>query len=104
MLSSLLSQFRQRYPQGSLTSDLLTIHDGLYVVRVCAGVNGITLAHGLGASTTLESAEDIATTRALERLSFPASPPPSLIPADEFQPDDIDASAPEPPTPLPKPA
>ncbi|MBE9113739.1 hypothetical protein IQ273_30665, partial [Nodosilinea sp. LEGE 07298] len=79
MLSSLLSQFRQRYPQGSLTSELLTIHDGLYVVRVCAGVNGITLASGLGANTTLETAEDVATTRALERLGAPTAPPTSLI-------------------------
>ncbi|MBD1918790.1 MULTISPECIES: hypothetical protein [Cyanophyceae] len=70
MLSSLLKQFRQQYPQGSLTSDLLTLHDGLYVVRVCVGVDNRILASGLGANTTLEVAEDIATTRALERLSL----------------------------------
>ncbi|WP_052050758.1 hypothetical protein [Leptolyngbya sp. KIOST-1] len=75
MLSSLLSQFRQRYPQGSLTADLLTIHDGLYVVRVCAGVEGTVLASGLGANTKLEAAEDTATTRALERLCLPAAAP-----------------------------
>ncbi len=75
MLSSLLTQFRQQYPQGSLTSDLLTIHDGLYVVRVCAGVENLILASGLGANTALEIAEDIATTRALERLSLSAKPP-----------------------------
>lgn len=75
MLSSLLKQFRQQYPQGSLTSDLLTIHDGLYVVRVCVGVDNRILASGLGANTTLEMAEDVATTRALERLSLaPAEP------------------------------
>ena len=108
MLSSLLSQFRQRYPQGSLTSDLLTIHDGLYVVRVCAGADGITLASGLGANTTLETAEDVATTRALERLSVSAALPHSLMPSsslppdslqperlppDSFLPDSLDASA-----------
>ncbi|OKH48797.1 hypothetical protein NIES30_08605 [Phormidium tenue NIES-30] len=70
-----MTQFRHQYPQGSLTSDLLTIHDGLYVVRVCAGVDNLILASGLGANTALEMAEDIATTRALERLSLTAEPP-----------------------------
>jgi hypothetical protein len=70
VLSSLLTQFRQRYPKGSLTSDLLTLHDGLFVVRVCAGVEGLTLACGLGANPKLETAEDIATGRALERLGL----------------------------------
>lgn len=74
MLSSLLTQFRQQFPQGSLTSDLLTIHDGLYVVRVCAGVDSRILASGLGANTALEVAEDMATTRALERLGLAAEP------------------------------
>ncbi len=70
MLSSLLTQFRQLYPQGSLTSDLVTIHDGLFVVRVCAGAAGTTLACGLGANSTLELAEDRATVRALEHLGL----------------------------------
>ncbi|MGG6237257.1 hypothetical protein ACQ4N7_01355 [Nodosilinea sp. AN01ver1] len=120
MLSSLLSQFRQRYPQGSLLSDLLTIHDGLYVVRVCAGVDGLTLASGLGANTTLEAAEDIATTRALERLIVSVAPPTSLVPSPGLQPsslpsngllanglqpeilqsDSLDTSAPAPPARL----
>ena len=70
MLSSLLTQFRQLYPQGSLTSDLVTIHDGLFVVRVCAGAAGTTLACGLGANSTLELAEDRAAVRALEHLGL----------------------------------
>ncbi|MEA5450076.1 hypothetical protein VB780_15960 [Leptolyngbya sp. CCNP1308] len=78
MLSSLLTQFRQQYPQGSLTSDLLTIHDGQYVVRVCAGVDSRILASGLGANPALELAEDMATTRALERLSLAAAESPRL--------------------------
>jgi hypothetical protein len=92
VLSTLLTQFRQRHPQGSLTSDLLTIHDGLYVVRVCAAVEGTVLACGLGANTNLELAEDLATTRALERLGVSpfnsplpaaaiASPPPAPAPS-----------------------
>ncbi|MBW4461429.1 MAG: hypothetical protein KME47_14505 [Nodosilinea sp. WJT8-NPBG4] len=82
MLSSLLTQFRQQYPQGSLTSDLLTIHDGLYVVRVCAGVDNLILVSGLGANTALEMAEDIATTRALERLSLSAELPSLPLPIE----------------------
>ncbi len=78
MLSSLLTQFRHRYPQGNLTSDLLTIHDGLYLVRVCAGAEGVTLACGLSAHATLEQAEDLATTRALERLGLTTSESPRV--------------------------
>lgn len=78
MLSSLLTQFRQRYPQGNLTSDLLTIHDGLYLVRVCVGAEGVTLACGLSAHATLEQAEDLATTRALERLGLTTSESPRM--------------------------
>lgn len=75
MLSSLLTQFRHQYPQGSLTSDLLTINDGLYVVRVCVSVDNRILASGLGANAALEMAEDVATTRALERLGLTAELP-----------------------------
>jgi hypothetical protein len=70
VLSSLLLQFRQGYPQGSLTSDLLTIHDGLYVVRVCVGAEGVTLTCGMGTHSDLTQAEDLATKRALERLGL----------------------------------
>ncbi|MBE9141095.1 hypothetical protein IQ254_28505 [Nodosilinea sp. LEGE 07088] len=78
MLSSLLLQFRQAYPQGSLTSDLLTIHDGLYVVRVCVGAEGVTLACGMGTHTDLTQAEDLATKRALERLGLATLDPSSV--------------------------
>ncbi|WP_017298585.1 hypothetical protein [Nodosilinea nodulosa] len=105
MLSSLLSQFRQRYPQGSLTSELLTIHDGLYVVQVCAGVDGTTLASGLGANTALEAAEDGATARALERLGLsavtPASPGKTSGP-QPLGPDPLASAAA--PSPQPEPA
>lgn len=103
MLSSLLSQFRQRYPQGSLTSELLTIHDGLYVVRVCVGAEGIPLANALGANTALEVAEDLATTRALERLVLPAAKGNSQSQVSTLPPKGIEpVDAPETPaTPLP---
>ncbi len=124
MLSSLLTQFRHRYPQGNLTSDLLTIHDGLYLVRVCAGAEGVTLTCGLSAQTTLEQAEDLATTRALERLGLTtsesprvatlgaiveaqspatATPPPLALVPDQQASDQIQAVADAPPV-LIKPA
>ncbi|MGB3201233.1 MAG: hypothetical protein WBA99_10035 [Nodosilinea sp.] len=84
-------------------SDLLTIHDGLYVVRVCAGVNGVTLVSGLGANPSLEAAEDLATTRALERLSLSATAPLGLAPAQGTQPDGAATKAPAMPTPQPQP-
>jgi hypothetical protein len=49
-------------------------------VRVCVGAEGVTLACGLSAQATLEQAEDLATTRALERLGL-AAPAPAGVPA-----------------------
>lgn len=74
----MLAQFRIRYPQGSLISELVTIDRGQYIVRVLAQIEGITLGTGLGAAYILEEAEDRARNRALETLylknpSFEAS-------------------------------
>jgi hypothetical protein len=74
VLSSLLTAFRQQYPQGSLTSDLLTIYDGLFVVRVAASANGGLLAQSLAAHHSLETAEDTACQRALVRLGLTDTP------------------------------
>jgi hypothetical protein len=69
-----------------LTSDLLTVHDGQYIVRVCVGAEGGTLACGLGTSTALEQAEDIATQRALERLGWGNSGGEAATPANPIAP------------------
>jgi len=71
VLNLLVAAFRQQYPTGSLVSDLLTIHNGLYVVRAVVIVDGHTLSTGLAAHETLETAEDGACERALSRLSLP---------------------------------
>ncbi|HIK45670.1 MAG TPA: hypothetical protein IGR64_12425 [Leptolyngbyaceae cyanobacterium M65_K2018_010] len=90
MLSSLLDGFRQHYPKGSLVSELLTIHDGRYLVRVIITVEGTPLSTGLAAQDSLEAAEDLATQRAMERLglsSGPSSTPANPAPlADSFSP------------------
>jgi len=74
--NALITSLRQTYPKASLVSELLNIHDGLYLVRVSVTVDKLCLAQGLAAQATLESAEDLATTRALEKLVLPSLPPP----------------------------
>lgn len=58
-------QFLARYPSGSLISELLNIHQGKFIVRVSAQVEGVTRATGMAAAETLELAEDRARSRAL---------------------------------------
>ncbi|QQE66622.1 hypothetical protein GFS31_33220 [Leptolyngbya sp. BL0902] len=68
MLRSLLTAFRQQYPQGGLVSELVQIHDGLYLVRVVVVVADQTLATGMAAHAVLETAEDTAYVRALHHM------------------------------------
>lgn len=70
----MLSKFRQSYPNGSLISDLLTIHEGKYLVRVIVRVDGEPLATGLAAEDKLELAEDRARARAIEALGMSQVP------------------------------
>lgn len=66
----MLTQFRIRYPQGSLTSELIEIDRGQYIVRAEVQVNDITLASGMAAAETVELAEDRARERALAILGL----------------------------------
>lgn len=85
------SQFRTQYPLGSLTSELLHMQQGHYVVRAVVQVGEVTLATGLSAAETVEQAEDQARSRALVVLGIesgyahlldpPESPPAQLNPA-----------------------
>lgn len=82
MLRSLLTAFRQHYPQGSVVSTLVRIHDGLYIVRVAVMVEDRVLSTGLAAHSVLETAEDNACVRALNHSGLPEIgpvPPPSLM-------------------------
>jgi hypothetical protein len=78
----MLNQFRLQYPQGSLTSELVMIDHGLYIVRSRVEVGEVTLATGLAAATTVESAEDQARLRALALLNFDSKPVP-IAPAKD---------------------
>lgn len=62
---------------SSLTSELLTIHEGAYVVRAIVRTGEISLATGLAAASDIEQAEDRAKTRVLLALGIhtPASVP-----------------------------
>ncbi len=66
----MLTQFRIRYPQGSVISELVTIDHGKYIVRVSINVGTITLGTGLGGADTIEAAEDAARNRALGLLNL----------------------------------
>lgn len=64
----MLIEFRSRYPTASLISELLTLHQGLYVVRTLVQMDGVTLATGMAAEPTVEQAEDRARVRAIAIL------------------------------------
>lgn len=110
MLRTLLTAFRQQYPQGSLVSDLVQVHDGLYVVRVVVAVEDRTLATGMAAHTVLETAEDTAYARALSHLGsadMGDGAPPSLAtppissPASVVRPQAVPlTAAPDQPAPV----
>ncbi len=87
----MLTQFRIRYPRGSLISELVKIDRGKYVVRVLVQVEGVTLATGLAAADTVEQAEDQARNRALAVVD--------LNPPTAHQPEAIDTKVSEVPVP-----
>ena len=74
-----LAKFRQRYPQGSLVSELIDIDRGTYIVGVSAIVNNIILSTGLAGADTVETAEDLARERAIAALML-----------DDYNPSDRD--------------
>jgi hypothetical protein len=61
----MLAQFQAKYPGGSLVSELVTIYEGQYVVKVSAQIDGKVLATALAAAETVETAEDRARDRVL---------------------------------------
>lgn len=76
----MLSEFRQRYPLGSLITELVRVEQGIYIVRAQAIVQGTVLGSGLAGSTTVEEAEDAAVQRALRSAGFEAALIPPLPP------------------------
>ena len=66
----MLTKFRERYPQGSLVSELLKIDRGIYIVKASVQIDSIVLATGLAAADKIEVAEDKARERAIATLAL----------------------------------
>lgn len=71
----MLAQFQSLYPTGSLTTELLEIHHGKYVVRSSVQIEGVTRATGMAAADTIEEAEDRSRARALMVLAMKGEKP-----------------------------
>jgi len=69
----MFAKFWKRYPQGSLTSELVTVDRGQYIVRALVQVKENSLASGFGMANSLEEAEDQARHRALAILDLDAT-------------------------------
>ena len=74
-MTSSLETFRAHYPEAGLTADLISVHDGQYVVRAVVIHKGEALATGLAASADIQIAEDRARDRAIALLALPSSHP-----------------------------
>jgi hypothetical protein len=61
----MFAQFQSKYPFSSLTSELVEIFQGKYIVRAIVQIEGVIRATGMAASETIEDAEDKARVRAL---------------------------------------
>jgi hypothetical protein len=72
VIATVFAQFRNQYSSGGLTTELLMLHDGQYVVRATAMVEGQPLATAMATHTDLETAEERAQTRVLQLLGIAA--------------------------------
>ncbi|MEG4814594.1 hypothetical protein [Microcoleus sp. K5-D4] len=68
----MFAEFRALYPAGQLICELLTVHNGKFVVRCLVQVDGKTLATAMSAAESVEDAEDRARLRAIAILGFAA--------------------------------
>lgn len=88
--SIMLAQFRSKYPEGNLISELVQIYHGKYIVRASVQIDGVTRATGMAAAETIEEAEDQARNRALVVLGITSSPQESVVvsaePANQVKP------------------
>ncbi len=64
----MLAKFRNKYPQGSLVSELVKIDRGTYIVKALVQIDNIVLATALAGADTVENAEDAARERAIATL------------------------------------
>jgi hypothetical protein len=89
----ILTEFQAHYPTASLVSELLTIYEGKFVVRVVVQIDGVTRATGMATAQTVEEAEDKARSRAIAIVATDPSLPLKATPKPAV------AAVTEPPTP-----
>jgi hypothetical protein len=84
----MFERFRQKYPQGSITSSLIQIHNDRYIVSVSIKVDGVVLATTLAADEQIQVAEAQATAQAIQTLHLGALAdlPPAQQPKLELGP------------------
>lgn len=70
----ILTEFQAHYPTASLISELLTIYEGKFVVRVAIQIDGVIRATGMATAQTVEEAEDKARSRAIAIVATDPSP------------------------------
>ncbi|MEG3957982.1 hypothetical protein [Microcoleus sp. herbarium2] len=68
----MFAEFRALYPAGQLICELLTVHNGKFVVRCLVQVDGKTLATAMSAAESVEDAEDRARLRSIAVLGLAA--------------------------------
>ncbi|MEL6163952.1 MAG: hypothetical protein AAFR37_09390 [Cyanobacteria bacterium J06628_3] len=79
----MLAQFQNLYPTSSLTTELLEIHHGKFIVRSSVEIEGVTRATGMAAAETIEEAEDRSRARALMVLAMKAEEPQAEVSEQE---------------------
>lgn len=69
-MSESLKQLRDRFPEASILSDILMLHEQQYVVKVTIKIPPAIAISGLSSDANLEIAEDKARRRAIEALGL----------------------------------
>ncbi|BAZ06494.1 hypothetical protein [Calothrix sp. NIES-3974] len=70
----MLQEFQRLYPTACLTSELIQIYHGKYIIRASIEIEGTIRATGMAAAETIEVAEDQARQRAISVLPIDISP------------------------------
>jgi hypothetical protein len=98
----LLIQLRSHYPAGCLRSELVQVVEGSYVVRAMVEVEGVVIATGMAAATTIDQAEDQARARVMAVMGLtPLNlPEPKLEAAAARIPDVVPVALPAMPEPV----
>lgn len=69
-IHALFLKLQSRYPTSSLLTELVQVHEGLFVVRALVQVGGSAIASGMAAAASVELAEDQARLRVLSLLGI----------------------------------